>query len=395
MEVKLDKPKKTGKFGKKFFSSNFIKTEYMRASTIFLLIVSLVATDLRLSAKEDKKKPANELAAFAGGVVYALPRTGIHIVVDVEQEKLIHGPYNVFAQKYLGINNAPKTDEENWTITNIIMDTYGEPDPNAVFRATGAIATLLSLSDDGVLLGINSEIKQEANKVITNVFPQKQQIPEDIWTDLSMHSFLSEKDSTRNVGNNFKSLEEKAAEAAHDILKLRKRKALTLAAKYDKLPPDGEAYKEMTVGLDKIIADYLSLFIGKTINKKYQLAFDVVPDGKSNKGLVAFRFSSTAGVLPESNVSGKPIMLEIDPNTDLKQKIDATGAGEGTTKGIYYRIPVVAQVRLLNGADVLAQAKIAIAQFGVVTSLPDGLLNGEYSIEFHPATGAIRTIGTY
>ena len=208
MEVKLDKPKKTGKFGKKFFSSNFIKTEYMRASTIFLLIVSLVATDLRLSAKEDKKKPANELAAFAGGVVYALPRTGIHIVVDVEQEKLIHGPYNVFAQKYLGINNAPKTDEENWTITNIKMDTYGEPDPNAVFRATGAIATLLSLSDDGVLLGINSEIKQEANKVITNVFPQKQQIPEDIWTDLSMHSFLSEKDSTRNVGNNFKSLEE-------------------------------------------------------------------------------------------------------------------------------------------------------------------------------------------
>ena len=88
-------------------------------------------------------------------------------------------------------------------------------------------------------------------------------------------------------------------------------------------------------------------------------------------------------------------MLEIDPNVELKQKIEATGAGEGTTKGIHYRIPVLAQVRLLNGADVLAQAKIAIAQFGVVTSLPDGLLNGEYSIEFHPASGAILKIGTY
>lgn len=366
----------------------------MRVLIVFMLIVSLVAADLRLSAKDDKKKPANELAAFAGGVVYALPRTGIHIVVEVEQERLIHGPYFAYAQKYLGINNAPKTDEENWTITNITMDTYGEPDPNAVYRATGNIATLLSLSDDGVLLGINSEVKQEAKKVITNVFPVRQTTPDDVWSDVSMHSFLSEKDSTKQTGSNFKSFEEKAAEAAHDILKLRKRKALTFASKYDKLPPDGEAYKIVKTELDKIIADYLALFNGKTIVKKYQLAFDVVPDGKSNKGLVAFRFSSTAGILPESNVSGKPIMLEIEPNNELKQKIEVTGAGEGTTKGLYYRIPVVAQARLLNGSDVMAQAKISIAQFGVITTLPDGLLNGEYSIEFHPASGAIRKIGT-
>jgi len=366
----------------------------MRFLTVFMMVAVLVVTNQRLLAKDDKKRPANELAAFAGGVVYALPRTGIHIEVDVEQEKLIHGPYNAFAQKYLGINNAPKTDEENWTITNIRMDTYGEPDPNAVYRAVGNIATLLSLSDDGVLLGINSEVKQAANRVNTTVFPLKQAVREDFWADVSMHSFLSEKDSTKRTGSNFKSFEEKAAEAAHDILKLRKRMALTMAGKYDKLPPDGEAYKVMSVELDKILDNYLSLFIGKKINKKFQFLFDVVPDGKSSKGLVAFRFSPTAGILPESNVSGKPIMLEIEPLNELKQKIEVTGAGESTTKGIYYRIPVVAQARLLNGSDVLAQSKITIAQFGVITSLPDGLLNGEYSIEFHPASGAIRKIGT-
>jgi hypothetical protein len=109
---------------------------------------------------------------------------------------------------------------------------------------------------------------------------------------------------------------------------------------------------------------------------------------------VAFRFSQTAGVLPESNVSGKPIMLEIEPGAELKQKIEATAVGEGTTKGIYYRIPVVAQVRLLNGSDVLAQAKLTMAQYGVISTLPDGLMTGEYSIEFHPSTGAIRYVGT-
>jgi hypothetical protein len=366
----------------------------MRIITVFLLVAALVATNLSLSAKDEKKKPANELAAFAGGVVYSLPRTGIHIEVEVVQEQLIHGPYFAYAQKYLGINNAAKSDGENWTITNIGMETYGEPDPNAVYRATGSIATLLSLTDDGVLIGINSEVQQAESKLITNVFPLRKAIPDNIWSDVSMHSFLSEKDTTKRAGSNFKSFEEKAAEAAYDILKLRKRKALTLAAKYDKLPPDGEAYKVMVAELDRIIDNYLSLFIGKTITKKYKHSFNVVPDGKSGKGLVAFRFSPNAGVLPESNVSGKPIMLEIEPNAEMKQKIDATGAGEGTTKGIYYRVPVLAQARLLNGSDVLAQAKIAVAQFGTITALPDGLLNGEYSIQFHPATGAISKIGT-
>ncbi len=366
----------------------------MRVLTVLLLLAGMVTTNFNLSAKDDKKKPANELTAVAGGVVYALPRTVIHIEVEAEQVKLIHGPYNAFASKYLGISNAPKTDEENWAITNVRMDTYGEPDPNAVYKATGNISTLLSLSEDGVLLGINSEVKSGAGKPVTTMFPSRQAVADDNWFDLSMHSFLSEKDSTKRAGSTFKSFEEKAAEAASDILKLRKRKALTLAAKYDKLPPDGEAYKVMIAELDKIIGDYVSLFVGRTVTKKYQLAFDVVPDGKSNKGLVAFRFSQNAGVLPESNVSGKPVMLEIETGSELKQKSDAASAGEVTTKGIYYRVPVVAQVRLLNGSEVLAQSKMAVAQFGTIATLPDGLLSGEYAIEFHPATGAIKKIGT-
>ena len=108
----------------------------MRILTIILLAATLVASDLSLSAKDDKKKPASELAIVSGGVVYALPRTGIRLEVTAEQEILEHGPYFAFAQKYLGINNAPNADLENWTITNVKMDTYGEPDPEAIYRAS-------------------------------------------------------------------------------------------------------------------------------------------------------------------------------------------------------------------------------------------------------------------
>lgn len=366
----------------------------MKSLTIFLIAAGIVASNLNLSAKDDKKKPAGELAAVTGGVVYALPRTGIRIEVEAEQQVLTHGPYFAFAQKYLGINNAPKADEENWTITGIHLDTYGEPDPGAVYKALGNTGSLLSLTEDGILVGINSPVKPEEYKVSTILFPANNAARESDWTELSMHSFLAEKDSTKKSGSNFKSFEEKAAEAAADILKYRKRKASILAAKDDKFLPDGEAYKVMTKELDRVIDHYVSLFAGKTVVKKFHYSFDVVPDGKGGKALVAFRFSPTAGVLPASNVSGKPIMLELEPAGELKQKIEATATPETTTKGIYYRIPAFTQVRVLNGSDILAQAKLTIAQFGVITALSDGMVTGDYAIEFYPTTGAIRRIGT-
>ena len=179
-------------------------------------------------------------------------------------------------------------------------------------------------------------------------------------------------------------------------MKLRKRKALLLAAKYDKLPPDGEAYKVVVDELNKIIGNYESLFIGKTFKTIHKYVFEVVPDAKSNKALVAFRFSPTTGILPETNISGKPILLELEPNADLARNSEqkaAPVAGETSVNGLFYRSPGSVVARLLNGGDVLAQARLSMGQFGVVSPFPDGLINGEYSIEIHPVTGAIKRIG--
>ena len=152
----------------------------------------------------------------------------------------------------------------------------------------------------------------------------------------------------------------------------------------------------MVEELDRIIDDYTALFIGKSYKEKHNYTFEVVPDSKGARGIVAFRFSSSTGVLPDNNVSGKPIMLELEPNTDLVRNGSQSAtpiAGESSVNGVFYRIPGLAVARVLNGTEVLAQARLPIAQFGVVSHLPDGLLNGEYSIEFHPATGAIQRIG--
>jgi hypothetical protein len=368
----------------------------MKRVALLLLTSFLLAVNVSATTKDDKKKGVTEPGAFAGGVIYSLPRTGIRILAEVVQEKFFHGPYNDYAQKYLGIKNAPSSDGEFWRITDLKMETFGTPDPAEIHKSTGAGASMLSLSGEGVLVGINTAAKGESGQTYTSVFTPSVEVPRDLWSDLSMHSFIEGKDSTKHSGDKLKPFEEKAAEAAQDILKLRKRKILVLAAKYDKLPPDGKAYEVMVEELNKTISNYESLFIGKSCKATHHYVFEVVPDARANKALVAFRFSPSSGVLPESNVSGKPIMLELEPNQDMVKNSEQKAipaAGETSTNGLFYRIPGLVVARLLNGGDVLAQARLSMAQFGTVTPMPDGLTNGEYSIEFNPVTGAIKRIG--
>ncbi|MBK6283196.1 MAG: DUF4831 family protein [Draconibacterium sp.] len=70
-------------------------------------------------------------------------------------------------------------------------------------------------------------------------------------------------------------------------------------------------------------------------------------------------------------------------------KSDNPNAGQS---GVYYRIPGRATVRLINDMNVIATARITVAQFGAVAPVPEDLLNGEYLIEFNSETGAIQSI---
>ncbi|WP_159103314.1 DUF4831 family protein [Prolixibacter bellariivorans] len=87
----------------------------MKSIYLTLLGLLFVAGQVMASPKDEKPVP------FTGGVVYSLPETGIRVTVEVEQVKFIHGPYYQYADKYLGIPNAPSTDRESWKITNVSL----------------------------------------------------------------------------------------------------------------------------------------------------------------------------------------------------------------------------------------------------------------------------------
>ena len=356
--------------------------------TILLLLASL--TNFAQRNKDEELIPV-----VSEGVAYSLPRTGIRVTVEASQEKFHHGPYAQYAKALLGIDNSPITDREMWTIKDMQIETFSEADPNQVYKAMGNAAFLLSLTESGTLAGINKEVDSSSAKLVVSTFLGEAKTPNIIFPDLSLNPFFNEVvDSVRGNTLVLKSTEEKAQEAAHTIIKLRKRRFKSLANGYDMQLPDGKAYDIMVEELGDLEEEYVALFTGKSYKKSFTYSFDYIPGENTVNGDVLFRFSDTGGVLPKTDMSGKPIAIDVKKVSELSSaqaKVKDTQNTMAKTN-VFYRMPGKADIQILNGIALMASTRADIAQFGNVAPVPEELLNGNYEITFHPKTGAIKSI---
>ena len=133
--------------------------------SIVTIVFSLFAVSLIAAPKDDKKKEFPGSTGPVEGVVYSLPQTGIRIHVKATRERYVHGPFQVYAQKMLGIDNAPSADADRWNMDEMKIEVFSEPDPEQVHKAMGPVANLVSLTESGILAGINTkEIAFPVNK---------------------------------------------------------------------------------------------------------------------------------------------------------------------------------------------------------------------------------------
>ncbi|MGQ7870589.1 DUF4831 family protein [Sunxiuqinia sp. sy24] len=362
--------------------------------TYVLVALILVSTTVFGFQKDDKKSDEN-LAVPVEGVIYSLPRTGVRIHVKAKQEKFFHGPYFQYAEALLGIKNAASSDFERWIITDIKIETFSEPDPKQVYKAMGGSGAMLSLTESGVLAGINSDAVPAAESYAVSTFLGDTQTPDLPFLDLSLNPFYELGDSATSRAIVTKSIEEKAQEAAHTVTKLRKRRFKSLANAYEEQLPDGCAYELMVEELDKLEEEYVGLFVGKSFTKSFEYSFDFIPGESDVSGEVAFRFSENKGVLPKTDLSGKPILVDMNKLDDLssaQDKLKNSANVAAGQSGIYYRIPGKAEIKVLNGLNTMAVARTTVAQFGSVAPFPESLLNGSYKISFHPKTGALKNV---
>lgn len=362
-------------------------------------LIFIVTITLAMPVFGQRRGKADEgtIPTFQEGITYALPRTGLRIKVKAVKETFIPGPYAMYAEQLLGITDARNRASVNWYLDDVKMENFAEPDPEQVRKAVGNAAFLVNLTADGILAGINSvTMPQDASELKVNVFAEGKQKGEGFsFANINDRPVITPGDSSNNFRPTRVSNERKAAEAAERILECRLAKYHMAAGLLDEFHPDGEAYKVSLKELNKIEEDYLSLFVGRTTFQTDKFSFDFVPVSASERGEVVFRFSEDAGVLPASDLSGKPVTVRVEPEKELVSKFSALAASENPNageSGVYYRMPAVATVSLVYELKTIATTRTVMAQFGQVAPVPEELLFGDYSIEFHPETGAVKSV---
>ena len=244
----------------------------------------LLAFALLLSGGVSAQNPyislqgANETA---GGLTVAQPRTILAVDVTVEHDVTLSGPYARYAQKYLGVR-APLTDKTVWSVTGAqIALLDGDTYLNAAAPAPASTRVLSHTASE-------------------NEFARLQPDKTDMTTP---------------------ALEDAARTAAAQIFSLRRHRIELVTGEAGE-NVFGEGLKAALEEIDRLEQSYLELFLGKRIVSTETRRYVVCPQADKKQYIVC-RFSPAAGLLPDTDLSGDIVLLQIEPSGVAKSDLEA------------------------------------------------------------------------
>ncbi len=351
----------------------------MKTTTFYKAAFAGAAACLAMTAMTPA---AAQVSAFAQGVGsrtiegYTLPRTVVTVTMAVEREVILRGPYAKFASQYLGISGAAMSDKQNYRIIDASLGYYEEPDPAQTYHldqpvdAHSKVFHWLSAVPPQKPLLADAEFQGAA---IGNNNPFTDVSLDPLYGTTTEQSGLADSDSFGELPVNRtstveKSTEQMAADAANAIFTLRKRRFDLVTGETGE-NVFGAGLEAALREMDRIESEYLALFIGKRYTQRMVKTFSVLPSAKGTT--IVCRFSPTKGVVPDTDLSGRPIVIEMTAEASVNGS--AVGAGGGSKKGavsVRYRVPAVQTVKLVDGNDELARERIPVFQLGSVTSAP-------------------------
>jgi hypothetical protein len=368
---------------------------YTRILLILFIFVTYSADVFGQKKKSDEESNLLNLPENIDGIVYSLPRTLLVIDVKAQKNTFVPGPYAAYADKYLGIKQVKTTPNENWQLISLELNTITEPDPEAIYKSMNHAASI-ALNSEGIITGIMVP-GFATDPILTGHHQLARKESELVYTDLSSDEFY---ESTVNPETGTeaivqKNIEQKAREAADYLIRLRKKRAYTILDPSDVVPEDGKGYEIFLKEAEKLEEEYTRLFIGTMKQNTQHHRFIFVPEKKEVKNELLFRFSEEKGVLPKADISGKPVMISIQSTQDALKNIqsvsksDQPNAGQS---GIFYRVPIMAELSITDGLNSLYTGRLTIPQFGEVVPVPEQLLNGQFAVSYQITTGAIKEI---
>jgi len=341
----------------------------------------------------------DHMSISSGSVIYSLPQTTFHIEVTAKKTVYKQGPYFRYAEKYLGIKEKFPESSVKWTINDINISSYEEIDPDHyyVIESDGFFETnALAMTKAGLILTPNPEVYNKKPTLSGLVSERPVRI---YFTDLSVKGNLKEKvqpvsDILQTDTALFlqipvfmkkekipKTTEEKASEIADFINDLKTQRLELLGDPYD-IYLDGGGFEYIIEEMKRLEKKYLALFTGITYSEVYKASFGHTPDEYiPGKPEVLFRFSDNMGILPATDLTGRPVVIEF--NSEKKtaalspliiEPFVLHEEEKPPSVPLYYRIPDVVEVRVVDGRNILGHKKALVYQFGKVVNLPSNFL---------------------
>lgn len=393
---------------------------------LFLLVISVFVFSCNSSKEVIDVQNINKLTGnFNNHLIYSLPKTKIIVVVEVDKIVQNKGPYADYTDKYLGaLNNLIKQNETFWNIADVQFYFYPVIDTANTY-VVGALSEEvffpLKLTKDGFPVSYNSDaVDYNTDQFIHNTSG----FNDDHSQNLSFN-FVSSDKSYKVVYDTVykeevydtiirkvpilkpnlvkKTIEEQAKELADRITLLRDDRAALLVGEADNDNlPTGDALKIMLNEIDKLEAEYLTMFVGRSDTLRYTYTFSFTPEYNDFKqSVILFKFSNRSGLLPSDNIYGSPVFFKVNSvnkasnisnfnyNLGLNQQMDR----KQVNKGLYYRIPQQSSVKLVLNSQVISEKNMYIAQHGTIQYLPANIFNNsDLKIIFYPELGSIKSI---
>jgi hypothetical protein len=321
-------------------------------------------------------------------IVYALPQTVLKVEVTFREVRSVPGPYWEYAEKYLGLKEVVRAKSSLWNIWDVSITQHQELDPQHfyslnVIKGVFDAASLTPYLEQGVVMSgtetIHESIKgnglQSTSRDnfirfedlgVSNNFEER---TETMYKTIVTDTAFVEVPVQRTVVEQ-KSSATKAREAADFLLELRTRRFEMLTGEYE-VYPDGEAMGASIQKLDQMESSYLSLFTGKTITRVLKRTWFIVPEpGVDPSTYPLDIFSGTLGFVPVGLDEGLPLEVQIRP---LGKTIKIGGYFSPSSvpeNALLYRIPDLAELKVMLGEQALSTHRISIYQSGHLLASP-------------------------
>lgn len=255
----------------------------------------------------------------AAGVTVSDPRSVLAVDVTAERDVILAGPYARYAQKFLGVR-APLADKTTWSVKSATVSLL---DNAAAFSAPAPAAAL-------------SQVMQYAasDSEFARIQPDK--------TDVLVPA-----------------LEDAARDAANTIFSLRKHRLELITGEAGE-NVFGEGLNAALAEIARLEQSYLELFLGKRVVTTETRRYVIFPQS-NKKQYVACRFSPAEGLLPESDLTGEMIVLQIEPSAS---PLPVTVAGPKESNVVACRVADPSVCTVIAGGKELTRTTLPIFEFG-------------------------------